>query len=220
MKNIDYEPNKPIIESFYKRLGLSDEFVKEDAYLESSYNEINKIWFENLENIEKVRYLMIAEAPLWGKMKKYIYNPETKNSQFFHRSDLEEALNISISNKKEFLKICNEIGFLIIDISPYPLNSVDTSINYRNMTRNEYRRLVSLTIPSFFEKKLSIVAQKRSPIIKVFFRYSRVKNAFQDLISDVLIENGFIKEQSEIGDISQQGGGIDRMKLQSIINQG
>ncbi len=26
---------------------------------------------------------MIAEAPLWGKDKSYIYNPETKNTQFF-----------------------------------------------------------------------------------------------------------------------------------------
>lgn len=141
------------------------------------------------------------------------------------RSDLEQILNINIPDKKEFINTCNKIGLLVVDISPFPLNTKDTKINYgknvdgsKKITKKEYRELVKRTIPTFFEKKMNLVSQKQSSNIKVFFRYTRVKNAFQDLISDILSENGLIKNQEDIGNISQKGGGIDRMKLKRIIN--
>ena len=109
---LKYNENKQIIESFYTNLGLTGEFKQDNTYLETAFNEINKIWVENFNEIDKVKYLMIAEAPLWGKKKKYIYNPKTLNSQFFYRSDLETILNIQIPNKKEFIKTCKNIGLL------------------------------------------------------------------------------------------------------------
>ncbi len=226
MIRIDYEVNKKIIESFYEELGMPYEFEKDNIYLESAFNEIKDIWIANFNNIDKVNYLMIAEAPLWGKKKKYIYNPKTNNTQFFFRSDLEKILDNQITDKNEFIKICNEIGLLIVDISPFPLNTKDTKINYaknkdgsRKLSKSKYRELVSLTIPTFFEKKIKLIGQKHSSDIKVFFRYTRVKNAFQDLISDVLIENGLIKSQECIRDIAQIGGGIDIRKFNMIINE-
>jgi len=74
--------------------------------------------------IESVNYLMLAEAPLWGETKKYIYNPDINNSQFFYRSDLEDILNKHIADKKEFIQVCNEIGLLIVDISPKIQNRI------------------------------------------------------------------------------------------------
>lgn len=223
---LEYNENKQIIESFYGSLGLSNEFKKDNIYLENAFNEINKIWIKNFKNIDKVKYLLIAEAPLWGQNKKYIYNPKTNNSQFFYRSDLETILNIQITDKKEFIKTCENIGLLVVDISPFPLNTKDTKINYgkntvgsKKLTKKEYKDLVIQTMPTFFERKINSISQKKFSDIKVFFRYARVKNAFQDLISDALIENGLIKKQEDIGDISQTGGGIDRMKLKNIINE-
>lgn len=204
---------------------LANEFAGDNIYFESAFNEIDDLWTKNFEKIDKVNYLMLAEAPLWGQDKKYIYNPKTNNSQFFYRSDLEQIHNINISDKREFIETCNKIGLLVMDISPFPLNTNDTRINYgknvegsKKLTKKAYRDLVSRTIPTFFEKKMNLVSQKQSSNIKVFFRYTRVKNAFQDLISDILSENGLIKNQEDIGNISQQGGGIDRMKLKRIIN--
>ena len=87
-----------------------------------------------------------------------------------------------------------------MDISPFPLNSKDTKINYRKsengskrLTEKRYRDLVGATIPFFLEEKIKRISTKRSKDIKVFFRYKRVKNAFQHLLSHVLIDNGFIK---------------------------
>src|SRR5690606_24041677 len=97
----------------------------------TAFHEINTIWFRNLEQIRKVNYLMLAEAPLWGECKKYIYNPEINHSQFFYRSDLEDVLNEPIPDKRAFINACNEIGLLVMDISPFALNAKNTRINYR-----------------------------------------------------------------------------------------
>jgi hypothetical protein len=214
---MNYSDNKNFLKTFYDQNGLSSKFDKDSIYLEKAFNEIYKIWLDNLNQIKTINYLMIAEAPLWGKIKKYIYNPEINNSQFFYRSDLGDILNKHIANKTDFIKVCNEIGLLVVDISPFPLNPIDTAINYRSLTTTKYRQLVSLTIPTFFEKKIQAIAQKKSTNIKTFFRYARVKNNFEDLISKVLIDNKIIKTQNEIDDISQNGGGIDKTKLEQII---
>jgi len=214
---MNFTDNKKILKNFYDKQGISKNFDKDCLYLEKSFNEISKIWLNNLNQIDKVNFVMIAEAPLWGKVRKYIYNTEINNSQFFYRSDLGNILNKTIADKKSFIHECNEIGLIVIDISPFALNPTDTAITYRKMTINQYRELVNLTIPHFFELKIKAIKEKKSENIKTFFRYARVKHNFQDIISKVLLENEIISSQYEIGDISQNGGGIDKNKLKQII---
>jgi hypothetical protein len=214
---MEYANNKKILRGFYTRNGLTNVFDKDNYYLESAFNEINKIWIENLDKIKLVNFVMIAEAPLWGHNKKYIYNPLINNSQFFYRSDLGDILNRHIPDKNEFINVLNEIGLIVADISPFPLNQKDTAINYRELTTNQYRHLVSLTIPFFFEQKIKTISKKKSINCKFFFRYTRVKNTFEDLIGDVLINCGVIKTKTNIGDISKSGGGIDKTKFGEIL---
>ncbi|SEK24868.1 hypothetical protein [Parapedobacter koreensis] len=223
---MNYSDNKKILKAFYDKRGLSAYFDQDSLYLENAFNEITSIWFDNFQQIDKVNFLMISEAPLWGKKKKYIYNPNTKNSQFFYRNDLGDILNKNILNKENFIKVCNDIGFLILDISPFPLNYKDTKINYAKnkngslkLTKKEYRELVQLTIPTFFEQKIKTIAEKKSTNIKTFFRYARVKNTFEDLVSKVLIDNKIVRDQQDIGAIFKKGGGIDKTKLEMIIKQ-
>lgn len=224
---MDYGKNKEVLRDYYIHSGIIDYFEEDNNYLEDAFDEITKTWFDNLDQIKEVKYLMIAEAPLWGSSKSYIYNPLTSFTQFFHKSDLESVLNIQIKNKGKFIERCNEIGLLIIDISPFALNSQDTIINYRNkskdnpygLTKHQYREFVKLTIPTFFEEKIKAIAPKKSSDIRVFFRYTRVKKGFHDLISEVLIKNDLIKNGNEISDISMKGGGMDRHKLRLIISQ-
>jgi hypothetical protein len=223
---LKFEGNKEILRNFYKKNGLEN-FIKNDIdYLEKAFNEIYELWRINYDQIKEIRYIMIAEAPLWGRIKKYIYNPETNNSQFFFRSDLGDIIGERISTKQEFLKACNKLGLIVIDISPYPLNQTDTVINYKEtknhskgLTKKQYRELVSLTLSEYFEKKLELISDKTSNEIKVFFRYQRVKKNFEDLIIPALIKHELIQSKSDIGDISQAGGGIDKLKLKKIINR-
>lgn len=159
---MEYNKNGQILREFYARHDLTDCFERDNAYLESAFDEINRIWFDNLCKIDEVNYLMIAEAPLWGKSKSYIYNPATPFTQFFQKSDLEYVLNTKIRDKAEFIDRCNQIGLLIIDISPFALNTEDTIINYRGkskqnpygITKREYRLLIQETLPTFFDCKI------------------------------------------------------------------
>lgn len=224
---MNYEGNKKILEEFYTRKGLTANFEKDSQYLEVAFNKITEIWLANLARIQEVKYLMIAEAPLWSKKESYIYNPNTPNTQFFHKGDLESILNgVTICDKTDFINRCNEIGLLIIDISPFALNTEDTIINYRQksrsnpngITKNEYRQLIKDTNPAFFEYKIKALAPKRSADIKVFFRYARVKRAFRDIIAEVLINYNIIKSPDDISDISQRGGGINRAKFKILLN--
>lgn len=223
---MNFEENKAILEEFYIRKGLMADFEKDSRYLEDAFNKITEIWLANLDKIKEVKYLMIAEAPLWGKKESYIYNPNTSNTQFFHKGDLESILDgVSIRDKMDFINRCNEIGLLVIDISPFAFNTEDTTINYRRksrnnpngITKNEYRQLIKETAPTFLEYKIKALASKKSADIKAFFRYARVKRAFRDIIAEVLINYNIIESSDEISDISQRGGGIHRAKFSQII---
>jgi hypothetical protein len=166
---MNYTDNKQVLKVFYDRNGLSAIFDKDNVYLERAFSDIDRIWLENFDKIGTINFLMIAEAPLWGQAKKYIYNLDINNSQFFYRSDLGDILHRHISDKRDFVKVCNEIGLIVTDISPFPFNSRDTAINYRGLITLQYRQLVSLTIPTFFEKKIKAINEKKSKEIKTFF---------------------------------------------------
>lgn len=223
---MEYDKNGQILREFYAQHDLTDYFERDNAYLESAFDEINQIWFDNLCKIDKVNYLMIAEAPLWCKSKSYIYNPATPFTQFFQKSDLEYVLGTKIRDKAEFIDRCNQIGLLIIDISPFALNTEDTIINYRRkskqnpygITKREYSQLIRETLPTFFDCKIKELVPKASSDIKVFFRYARVKTTFRDIIADSLIGCSLIASSDDLPEISNLAGGIDRNKIKKIIN--
>ena len=114
---MEYNKSREILRDFYAQNGILKYFERDNTYLESAFHEINEMWSRNLECIKEVKYLMIAEAPLWGKDKSYIYNPETKNTQFFQRKDLERVIGINVYNKLDFLNYCNKMGLLITEYS-------------------------------------------------------------------------------------------------------
>ncbi|MCP4763469.1 MAG: hypothetical protein GY870_16975, partial [archaeon] len=190
----------------------------DEKYLSVAFKEIEKIWMQNYNEITKINYVMLSEAPLWGERKNYIYNPIIKNTQFFYRSDLEFCLKETIKDKVEFINKLNAIGFIILDISPFPLNEKDTTINYRAISKHDYKSLLKDTLPFFLAEKFSLIQKKRSENLKIFFRYGRVKNTFNNLLGEIILNKRLTNSVNEIFDISQRGGGVDRNKLNSIIN--
>mgnify|MGYP001767277953 CR=1 FL=1 len=221
----NFEGNKEILSNFYITNGLENFFKTDCEYLENAFIEINELWKTNFNKIREINYIMIAEAPLWGKKKNYIYNPETNNSQFFYRTDLGDVIGESILSKLDFLNAFNHLGIIVLDISPYAFNQTDSVVNYRKnknqskgLTKKQYRELVTLTLSEYFDKKLELISTKASDKIKVFFRYRRVKENFEDLMIPALLKHKLIQSQNEIIDISQSGGGVDKMKLERILN--
>jgi len=106
------------------------------------------------------------------------------------------------------------LGLLIIDISPFALNFDDTIINYHNISKNQYLKLMTDSLPFYFEQKIKAVSRKKSGNVNVFFRYARVRKRFSDAILDALISYNFIKSAEKISDISKRGGNMDRLKFE------
>lgn len=205
------------LKQFYIKKGLKDCFETEENYLRNSFFEMEELWNTQFNRIDKVNYVMFSESPLWGYQKKYIYNPETKLSQFFYKSDLEFVLGKKIEHKNEFLKTLTDIGFLILDVSPFVLNENDTSINYRQISPKDYKSLVDETMKIYVYPKLLRIKDKSDNPPVFFFRYSRVKNLFFDLLFKQLEQLDLISSEGELLEIYQNGGGIHKGKLRKII---
>jgi hypothetical protein len=69
---VKYEDSKEFLRSFYSINGLESFFNKDNDYLERAFMDIYELWRINYEQINEINYVMIAEAPLWGKERKYI----------------------------------------------------------------------------------------------------------------------------------------------------
>lgn len=222
--DIEYKENEKILKLLYDEKGISEYFDSENQYVKTAFKKINDLWFENYEKIKKVNYVMIAEAPLWGDDETYIYNPNTKNSSVFSLNNLNVALNVNLQNKKQFIDKLDEIGFIIVDIFPYPLNSKSTHICYRKNKKQDcvklgskdYTQILNKTIPYFFEKKMNLLSKKQSHKSKFFFRYSRVLESARK--SDLI---DFVKRyiKSDIGSIHSKGFGIDQANLNEILKE-
>jgi hypothetical protein len=206
-----------VLEKLYFDLSISkQDFKKDKIYLEDAFVGISKLWLDNFDKIDKVKYILLAEAPLWGDSESYIYNEASPFTQFFYKSDLENALEIEIGCKKSFLNKLNEIGFLIIDFSPFALNR-NTKVNYsenypdsKKLKSKLYKQLVSDTIPYYFSEKLRLAKTKINvKELDVIFRYKRVERAFQGILLESLKLQGFINQESDFKNIWQNGGGID-----------
>jgi hypothetical protein len=208
-----------ILLDFYFQKKVDHHFKADEKYLSSAFEAIEKIWKHNYNQINSINYVMLSEAPLWGINKNYIYNPKVNNTQFFYRSDLEHCVKEKIKDKVAFISKLNAIGFIILDISPFPLNEKGTTINYRAISTKDYKILLNKTLPLYFARKLSLISEKKSENMKIFYRYGRVKKAFNNLIAKIILEKGLINSENEIFDISQRGGGVNKIKLGEIINE-
>lgn len=217
-----------VLQNLYSRLSIPNNlFERDKVYLHNAFLEMSKLWMANFKKIKTVRYILIAEAPLWGESMNYIYNSNTPFTQFFYKSDLEKVLGKEITNKKKFLKILNGLGLLIIDISPFALNSQSTAINYsettttsNKITGKQYTELVANTCSNYFNEKIKLAKSKiRNKNITFIFRYERVESSFKDILAKELVKSGILKEsQIKFENIWMNGGGIDvEKKLNPIL---
>ena len=222
-----------LIKNVYDSHNLQEHFLKKDrSYLINAHFDIERIWQENFEKIEQVKYVILSEAPLWGESNSYIYNFSTSFTQFFYENDLYFALNQelinnsqeSLSQKKEmFFKTLNDLGILILDVSPYALNS-KTAINYSRsdvdtlkLNPQEYRNLLCLSFQYYLIEKLKTVKEKinLNTTINIIYRYSRLYNLHQNV--EPYLNNAFGENNFRVNYIGQRGGGINRNMFRNIL---
>jgi len=64
---------------------------------------------------------------------------------------------------------------------------LDFPLSYRSISKSEYRNLLIKTLPIHFAEKMELILKKRSENIQVFYRYGRVKKAFNDLFRQTVL---------------------------------
>jgi hypothetical protein len=228
MKNANlYDNQDEIFKSLlplYRKLNIDNHFNKDIDYLKKAFEGMETLWFKNIKNIKKLNMILICEAPLWGENKQYFYNPETPHSQFIYCNDFNFKNNIefNIKTKEDLINHCNELGMLIIDVSPFALNNL-TKINYGKLKSSDYKSIIINTLENYFFKKIDFLINKTdiqiNSKISIVYRYKRVQKALSNLIEHD-IKNKFKLEKKYAFDcIVQSGGGIDKNKLEKLINK-
>lgn len=194
----------------------------EIQYLKDAFEFTERLWLKQFEKIEKINFVMISEAPLFGDKQKYFYNPNSQFSSFFYFKNIE-AFNIKYSkedyNKKEFvLEHLNQKGFLILDLYPLALNKYDTQINFNSITNKEYKFIFDELKKVYLIKKLELIKTKISEDVIFFYRYKRLKKKLGGILEEELIRLELIKKDADL-DCINNNMSIDKEKLREILNK-
>ena len=93
----------------------SKNFQKDFEYLWDAFCHTEDLWSKNMQQISKVKYILIAEAPLYGEKRSYIYNHQSSGATFLGISTVRKILGlldqqITINNKPEMLSNMREMG--------------------------------------------------------------------------------------------------------------
>jgi hypothetical protein len=183
-----------VLNSGYNSQVFENEY---EGYIKNAIESIDKLWDENLENFkkskQKVKLVILGEAPMWGGMGSYIYNEKSEETNFFRLTHL--GVPTDESNKKlQLLTKLKEKGIIFLDVSPFPLNPNLTSLCYSNRNaitftncHNEvtvskvidekiYREIIKETFDIHFKPKLKWIYKiNKCQSPRFVYRYSTVR---------------------------------------------
>ena len=104
--------------------------------LYKDYQDIERAWLSNFENLNTVKLILISEAP--QSFNDYIYNKDNdyKNTPFLTFNELKECLKKSNEEFLEFenigkIKLMGKLGIVVLDIFPFPFSPTH-KFNYKN----------------------------------------------------------------------------------------
>ncbi len=215
---------KEILKNVYTRYQILDYFEKDELYLKNAFEKTEKLWKEQFYQMEQINFIMISEAPLFGNIERYIYNPETAPSSFFHYNDLEafpyidrleSRATIKEQKEKMFLEF-KKMGFIILDLFPLALNQSDTAINFRHMKRSLYNTLLRETAPYFLIPKLELCMAKFSSNTHFLYRYKKLFKKTDNFFESTLKQ--ITNKTFKIDTINGENMSLDRVKLKEILS--
>lgn len=204
---------------FYRNSGVSNRFKDDFIYLTYAYDEIEKLWQKQFDQMQRIKYIMFSEAPLFGEKKSYIYNEDAPQTQFCYFQDVQAITGLPIYSKQKMFEALSRLGLIIFDIFPFAFND-DTAFQYSKLSKgknNEYKLLFDLAYPKYFRTKLDLILSKAIDPVICFYRYDRVKENVHDILMDKLSDYQDRLILKDAPAISQQGGGIDPARLKDII---
>lgn len=192
---------------------------QELVYLKKSFIEIERMWQNALSEVEEPRFILLGEAPLYGKSGSYIYSENTPPTSFIRPSDFPDFDPKKQGNKKEtLLELMRNSGIIVIDLFPYALNETDTTtLNYQAIQNNPYYSdLIDKTFTSFTKNKFEMVRSK-NPNVSVLVRYKRIMKHITPLLEEMGFQSGTNASQHTC--IGSTNMGIDKDYFCEILSK-
>jgi len=195
MINIKWQPISGLVKEIYQEQNIIEYFQNDESYLKNAFEITETLWTEQFNKIDKLKIIMISEAPIFGDIQRYIYNPNTPPSVFFHFKDLEAFLDNNrklpqaktVQDKKKIMfdYFCQN-GFITLDIFPFALNPNHTKLHYRKMSKKLYYQLLKITTQTYLIPKLKLCLEKSNQHTHFVYRYKRLYNKTENHFETIL----------------------------------
>lgn len=235
ISNKDIQLYRDLLKEIYlsPAYNISPEKLSIDsAYLIDSIREIDKYWEDTVGKYEKVKLILLAEAPLWGEgeedKKSFIYNPHSKETQFLYLSDLIPDAPVKKEKRKQALiDELIRLGIIIVDFSPFPFKPGLTGLSFRKgekskrIKKSDYLYILDKTREIHLLRKLNIIKGKfpgNISEVKICYRYKRVQNYLSEELKKIIKKADFRPPDENIK-IWNRAGGIDRDNLKIYLKQ-
>ncbi len=226
MKNIQWQPISDSLKEIYQEQNILHHFEQDESYLKNAFEVTEKLWEEQFNQIDKLKIIMISESPLFGDSQRYIYNPNTPTSVFFHFKDLEVFLEDGQTIKKPkiiqeqkmvMFEYFQKNDFITLDIFPFALNPKHTKIHYRKMSKKLYYQLLKVTAENYLIPKLKLCLSKSDKHIHYVYRYKRLFDKTENHFENVLNNISSKDTNYKIDTINGTNMSLDRNKLRELL---
>lgn len=226
MKNIQWQPISDSLKEIYQEQNILHHFEEDKIYLKNAFEVTEKLWDEQFNKIDKLKIIMISESPLFGDIQRYIYNPNTPASVFFHFKDLEAFLEdgqtikkpkIVQEQKRVMFEYFQKNGFITLDIFPFALNPKHTKIHYRKMSKKLYYQLLKVTAENYLIPKLKLCLAKSDEHTHYVYRYKRLFDKTENHFENVLNNISSKDTNHKIDTINGTNMSLDRNKLRELL---
>jgi hypothetical protein len=225
MINIQWQQISSLLKEVYQEQNIIEYFEEDESYLKNAFEVTEKLWEEQFNKIDKLKIIMISESPLFGDIQRYIYNPNTPTSVFFHFKDLEAFLlddrqtikkpKTTQEQKNMMFEYFCKNGFITLDIFPFALNPNHTKIHYRKMSKKLYHQLLKITTETYLMPKLKLCLKKSNEHTHYVYRYKRLFDKTENHFEEVL--NQISSIEYKIDSINGSNMSLDRNKLKRLL---
>ncbi len=216
------------LKEVYQEQKIIEYFKEDENYLKNAFEITEKLWEDQFNKIDKLKIIMISESPLFGDIQRYIYNPNTPTSVFFHFKDLEAFLECgqtikkpkSIQEQKNIMYeyFCKN-GFITLDIFPFAFNPNHTQIHYRKMSKKLYHQLLKITTENYLIPKLKLCLKKSNAQTHYVYRYKRLFEKTENHFEKILNQISSKEIEYKIDTINGTNMSLDRDKLKSLLKK-
>ena len=225
--SLSWKPISNSLKKIYQEENIIQYFEEDESYLKNTFEITERLWEKQFNKIDTLKIIMISESPLFGDIQRYIYNPNTPTSVFFHFKDLEAFLDdgqtiqkpkTTQEQKNIMFEYFHKNGFITLDIFPFALNPNHTKLHFRKMSKKLYHQLLKITTENYLIPKLKLCLEKSNQDTHYVYRYKRLFEKTENHFEEILNLIAPKEINYKIDTINGTGMSLNRNKLRELLH--